>query len=80
MRIILSRKGLDSGVCDISNLLFVDKNSNKNLIMLPIPADDGVHTYKELNFGNEEIFNIVKQYLDKSKKINIQSYTHILIL
>lgn len=76
MRIILSRKGLDSGVCDISNLLFVGKNGNKNLIMLPIPADDGVHTYQELNFGNEETFNIVKQYLDKSKKINIQSKCH----
>ena len=29
MRIILSRKGLDSGVCDISNLLFVDKKGNQ---------------------------------------------------
>lgn len=77
MKVILSRKGLDSGVCDLSNLLLVDKNGNKNLFMLPIPADDGLHTYQELKFSdNEKMSNIIKDYLNKSKKINFGSKCH----
>ena len=77
MKVILSRKGLDSGVCDLSNLLFVDKNGNKNLFTLPIPADDGVHTYQELKFSDNEIVSkTIKDYLNKSKKINFQSKCH----
>lgn len=77
MKIILSRKGLDSEVCDINNLLLTDKENKKNLIMLPIPENDSKHIYRNLKFSdNKEVFNIVKEYLNKSKKINIESKCH----
>ncbi|MBP3581848.1 MAG: hypothetical protein J6J33_03780, partial [Clostridia bacterium] len=52
-------------------------SGNKNLFMLPIPANDGVHTYQELKFSDNDIVSkTIKDYLNKSKKINFQSKCH----
>lgn len=77
MKVILSRKGLDSGVCDINNLLLTDKENKKHLIMLPIPENDSTHTYRTLKFSdNENLTSIIKEYFSKSKKINLESNCH----
>ncbi len=44
MKIILSRKGLDSSFKDLSNLLL----NQKDLIVLPILEQDGISSYKDL--------------------------------
>lgn len=78
LKIILSRKGLDSGVSDLSNLLLTDKNGNSNLIMIPIPDCEEKYTYNDLKFSkNQKILDAVKQYLGKSKKINLHSKCHV---
>lgn len=61
MKIILSRKGLDSGVSDLSNLLLTDKNGDSNLIMIPIPDCEEKYTYNDLKFSkNQEILDAEK--------------------
>jgi len=77
VRIILSRKGLDSGVCDLNNLLLTDANNKQHLIMIPIPSKNGKDSYDNLSLSQDKnVSNVAKSYLSQSKIISRESLCH----
>lgn len=76
MRVILSRKGLDSGNCTVSNLVVEDENGQTKIIMIPIPYNPNSKfkpdkdTYDNIKYSdNEKINNAIKNYLEKDADI-----------
>lgn len=75
MRIILSRKGVDSGNSNASNLVLLDSYFNGEMVMLPIPNLADKFTYKDVQFskGND---CFVKNYLQE-RKIDLNTKCHL---
>ena len=77
LKIILSRKGVDSGNCKASNLVLFNNLGQSEIIMIPIPNDDDKIAYKDIIFSrNYERDLYTKGYL-KSFNINLSSYCHL---
>ena len=57
MKIILSRKGFDSGYGRIPSPILPDGT----LLSLPIPSDDMEYTYSELKYGNRSYSDIISE-------------------
>ena len=73
MKVILSRKGLDSTYCDIANLCI----NNNELVMLPIISKNNTAIYRDLSLcENSTTFNVVEQVFNYSKTINIDTHCH----
>ena len=53
MRIILSRKGVDSGNCKASNLVIFDCQGKSEMIMIPIPSSNDKIAYKDVSLGSD---------------------------
>lgn len=74
MKVILSRKGLDSTYCDIANLCI----NNTELVMLPIMSKNNTATYKDLSLcENPTTSNVVEQIFNHSKTINTDTHCHV---
>ena len=54
MRIILSRKGVDSGNCKASNLVIFDCQGKSEMIMIPIPSSNDKIAYKDVTFSKDK--------------------------
>ena len=68
VKVILSRKGVDSGNSQMSNL--VVKNGDKTeIVMIPIPSDIDKVPYKELSFSQDDKINsYTKGYIESKTK------------
>ena len=77
MRIILSRKGVDSGNCKASNLVLFDCQGKSEMIMIPIPSSNDKIAYKDVTFSKDQEKDLyVKNYL-KNFKIDLSSLCHM---
>lgn len=77
MRIILSRKGVDSGNCKASNLVLFDCQGKSEMIMIPIPSSNDKIAYKDVTFSKDKEKDLyVKNYL-KNFKIDLSSPCHM---
>ena len=79
MKVILSRKGLDTGNCDIANLLMFNSHNSVEMVMLPIPANNTNMAYKDLDFSGIQDKNKNQKLisaLENSKIINKDSLCH----
>lgn len=77
MRIILSRKGVDSGNCKASNLVLFDCQGKSEMIMIPIPSSNDKIAYKDVTFSKDKEKDLyVKNYL-KNFKIDLSSLCHM---
>lgn len=77
MRIILSRKGVDSGNCKASNLVIFDCQGKSEMIMIPIPSSNDKIAYKDVTFSKDKEKDLyVKNYL-KNFKIDLSSLCHM---
>ena len=77
MKIILSRKGVDSGNCKASNLVIFDCQGKSEMIMIPIPSSNDKIAYKDVTFSKDKEKDLyVKNYL-KNFKIDLSSLCHI---
>jgi len=78
MKVVLSRKGLDSTFSNKANMLIFDKNNNKvsaELVMLPIPEKDSGVNYRLLNLCKNvdrsiKICKALKQYKNISENVD----------
>lgn len=77
MKIVLSRKGADSGNCKASNLVLFYNLGQSEIIMIPIPNDEDKIAYKDIIFSrNYERDLYTKGYL-KSYNIDLSSHCHL---
>lgn len=77
MKIILSRKGVDSGNCKASNLVIFDCQGKSEMIMIPIPSSNDKIAYKDVTFSKDKEKDLyVKNYL-KNFKIDLSSLCHM---
>lgn len=77
MRIILSRKGVDSGNCKASNLVLFDCQGKSEMIMITIPSSNDKIAYKDVTFSKDKEKDLyVKNYL-KNFKIDLSSLCHM---
>ena len=80
MKVILSKKGLDSTKNNACNLL-IDDGKTKELVMIPIPNDKDTTTYKELKlYKNMPIYDLLienKYYSTKIKNMQCHADPNI---
>lgn len=76
MKIILSRKGVDSGNSKISNLVIEDKDK-KQFIIIPIPSEQDKFSYKKIHFSQDYDFDVITKEYIKSNDIKLKVKCHI---
>ena len=65
MKIILSRKGFDSGYGGYPSPI-IETNGTKEMLSLPIPLEDDKRSYKDLWYKEQNYFKLI-QDLSKGK-------------
>lgn len=63
MKVVLSRKGVDTGNSKMSNLV-ITNNGKSEIVMIPIPSEKDKVSYKDLTFSNDKNVNFhTKEYI-----------------